>query len=60
MLETITSPYRVATKLEKRREGEPDPYETLTTATWFEADGSEITDTERIAALEAAQRHEQE
>jgi hypothetical protein len=56
MIEAIRAPYRIQTKLEKRRESDAEPYETLTTSTWYEADGAEITDQERIDQLEAEQR----
>lgn len=60
MIDGITAPYRIATTLQKRRAGETEPYETLTDSTWHEPDGTEITDTDRIAELEAAHRPEQE
>jgi hypothetical protein len=54
--DAITTPFRIATTLEKRREGEDEPYETLTDTSWHEPDGTEITDQQRIDQLEAAQR----
>lgn len=60
MFDALTNPYRIATRLDKRREGESEPYETLTSASWHEPDGTEITDEKRIAELEAAHRPESE
>jgi hypothetical protein len=56
MIEAIRTPYRIQTRLDKRREREAEPYETIKTSTWYEADGAEITDQERIDQLEAEQR----
>lgn len=52
MIEGISAPYRVQTTLEKRHEGEEEPYETLTDSSWHEPDGTEITDQRRIQELE--------
>ena len=60
MIETLSGPYRIATRLDKRRAPDAEPYETLTATSWHEQDGTEITDTQRIAQLEAEHRPEQE
>lgn len=52
-LETIARPYRLTSSLEKRREGEDQPYEVINHSWWHEPDGTEITDLDRIAELEA-------
>lgn len=59
MIDNLGRPYRVAITLEKRHENEADPYETVTESSWHEPDGSEITDEQRIAELEAAQRQKE-
>lgn len=60
MQDAIQTPYRIAVTLEKRREGDTTPYETIQSQSWHEPDGTEISDTARIAELEAAHRPEQE
>lgn len=50
---------RVASKLEKRRQvdidaGITEPYEVINDLSWHNADGTEITDSERFAELETA------
>lgn len=56
--ETLSGPYRLATKLAKWENGRtPDdgaPDDVLESSTWYEAGGTEITDPQRIAVLEAA------
>lgn len=49
-------PMRMQTTLRKRRAGEAAPYETIETTSWHEPDGTEITDQQRIDALEARQQ----
>lgn len=52
--DTIGGPHKIETVLEKTREGESAPYAIERTATWHEADGSQIvSDPARIAELEA-------
>lgn len=52
-VETIQRPYRIASKLAKRREGESEPYEVIENIWWHEPDGTEVTDPARFAELEA-------
>ena len=59
MLDVIKQPYRIQFTIEKRREGETEPYETVSESSWHEADGTEITDPNRIAELDAAQRRKE-
>ena len=59
MLDVIQHPFRIQTTLEKRREGESEPYEVVSESSWHEADGTEITDPDRIAELEAAQQRKE-
>jgi len=56
MFEGITRPYRVSIAVKKYnngglREGR-DPDEVVTIDQWYEVDGSEITDPDRIQELE--------
>jgi hypothetical protein len=58
-------PYREAIRLAKYRDEDADPRgkpeEVVERVTWYEADGTEITDPERIAELEEKlQRKEEE
>ena len=53
--DSITTPYRITTQLTKRREGDDEPYEVIDHLYWHEADGTEVTDPERIRELEEAQ-----
>jgi hypothetical protein len=49
------------TQIEKYREGEDKPYEVADgPRVWFDLDGTEITDPERIARLDAKAEKEQE
>lgn len=57
MIESIQSPCRIQLTVTKRKAD--DPAYRLVEAdepTWHEPDGTEITDPERIAELEAARR----
>lgn len=56
MIDNIGRPYRVAVTIDKRRGGDAEPYATITDTSWHEPDGSEITNEQRIAELEADQR----
>jgi hypothetical protein len=48
------------TQIEKYREGEDEPYETTDgPRVWFDADGTEITDPDRIARLEAKSKEQE-
>ncbi len=58
MSDAIKTGVKISVRLEKRREGNPDPYEVTTETSWHDADGGIITDKERIAALEAANTEE--
>ncbi len=49
-LHGATAPYKVELRLMKQTPGEPDA-ETVV-ASWYDTDGTEITDPVRIAALE--------
>lgn len=46
-------PRKITTILEKRRPGEAEPYETDERAHWFDPDGTEVYDPERIMEIEA-------
>lgn len=56
--DTVTGPVKHTTTLQKYHgEIDPDnpgvePFEIVTVSAWFEPDGTEITDPERIAELE--------
>jgi len=52
----VVGPYRVDLRLEKYDGRDPDgsPDETLNRSSWHAADGTEITDPARIAALDTA------
>lgn len=56
--DTIGGPYRLTTLLKKWENGrtptDGEPDEIMYNPTWYDIGGIEITDAERIAALEAA------
>ena len=58
-IDTLGAPYRVKSRVEKRREKGGPVYEVSETSVWYEPDGTEITDTTRIEELEAGTRRKE-
>ena len=58
-IETLSAPYRVKSRVDKRHEKGGPVYEVSETMCWYEPDGTEITDAKRIEELEAGTRRKE-
>lgn len=58
MSDSLSGPYRLGARVEKWNPGQDHtsepPAEVVETRSWYEADGTEITDPARLAQLNAA------